>query len=292
MDYHIIIVDDHSLDNTVKLIEKYKNEDERISLIKHKINKGTLISRNDGVMKAKGEFIIIPDGDDIFSFGLFNKLYKVAKEKKIDIIKYNIYYGHKYFVNYAKYFPNIIVNQPKLFELIYYGEDNNKLLDLNLWNKFIKREIYIKALNKINQFYLNENMIYYEDALINYILYKQSKTFLFIELLGYLYLDNPNSMMHSYNSNANRAVKSFFLYLKFIFQYSNLQKEDEIINFILKRVKTELNLNDLYKFITQGFKFYNEVISTYLYSNKLSLENKKEVLAIKEIIRKAENKYS
>jgi cellulose synthase/poly-beta-1,6-N-acetylglucosamine synthase-like glycosyltransferase len=40
-DLEIIFVDDFSTDNSVKMIEKYQREDERIILLKHKKNKGT-----------------------------------------------------------------------------------------------------------------------------------------------------------------------------------------------------------------------------------------------------------
>ena len=46
----IILVDDFSEDNSVKLIENYQKEDKRIILIKHNKNKGTLISRNHGAI--------------------------------------------------------------------------------------------------------------------------------------------------------------------------------------------------------------------------------------------------
>ena len=42
-DIEIILVDDFSTDNSVKLIEKYQKEDERIILLKHNKNKGTFI---------------------------------------------------------------------------------------------------------------------------------------------------------------------------------------------------------------------------------------------------------
>ena len=134
-------------------------------------------------------------------------------------------------------------------------------------------------------------MIYYEDALINYVIYKQSKKFYFLDVLGYLYLDNPNSMMHSYGNNANKSVRSFFIYLKFIFQYSsNIKKEDEIINFNLKRVYEELKYNDLYKNINKYFDFYYEIIYLYLNSIKISFDNKKVARKIKKIKQKIEKK--
>ena len=54
----IIFADDASEDNSVKLIEKYQITDQRIKLVKHDKNVGTLINRNDGAISAKGEYLL------------------------------------------------------------------------------------------------------------------------------------------------------------------------------------------------------------------------------------------
>ena len=54
----IILVDDFSLDNSIKIIDNLQKDDERIVLIKHNYNKGTLISRINGILKSKGKYII------------------------------------------------------------------------------------------------------------------------------------------------------------------------------------------------------------------------------------------
>ena len=56
-DIEIIFIDDYSRDNSALIIEKNKKDDERIILLRNKKNKGTLISRNIGALKAKGEFL-------------------------------------------------------------------------------------------------------------------------------------------------------------------------------------------------------------------------------------------
>ena len=67
-DIEIILVDDHSTDSTLEIIEKLRKNDERIILIKNKKNKGTLKSRNEGVLKSNGKYLIFLDPDDLFSF--------------------------------------------------------------------------------------------------------------------------------------------------------------------------------------------------------------------------------
>ena len=78
-DIEIIFVDDYSKDNSIRKIENCQNEDERIILLKNKNNKGTLISRNIGALKAKGEFLIFPDSDDILSQNILSMCYELQK---------------------------------------------------------------------------------------------------------------------------------------------------------------------------------------------------------------------
>ena len=73
----IIFIDDHSTDDTIKIIENMQKEDGRIILLKNKQRKGTLITKNIGVYKSKGEFLLFVDPDDIISenilYCLFSK---------------------------------------------------------------------------------------------------------------------------------------------------------------------------------------------------------------------------
>ena len=93
----IIFVDDYSKDNTTKVIEELKKNDERIILIKLKRNKGTLIARNIGVLKSKGEFLIIPDADDILSKNILRICYYVAKKNNYDLIRFNMLFTKKFY---------------------------------------------------------------------------------------------------------------------------------------------------------------------------------------------------
>ena len=72
----IIFVDDASEDNSVKEIQKYQTKDKRIILIRHKINKGTLVTRNDGASISQGEYITFIDPDDLFYENILKNLNK------------------------------------------------------------------------------------------------------------------------------------------------------------------------------------------------------------------------
>ncbi len=64
--WEMIIVDDCSTDNTVKVVEEYCNIDSRIRIIKHSKNQGVAAARNTALSKAKGEYIAFLDSDDIW----------------------------------------------------------------------------------------------------------------------------------------------------------------------------------------------------------------------------------
>mgnify|MGYP000029312033 CR=1 FL=1 len=60
----ILIVDDVSNDNSVELVEKVIQNDNRARLIKHTVNKGPAGARNTIIKEAKGGYIVFFDDDD------------------------------------------------------------------------------------------------------------------------------------------------------------------------------------------------------------------------------------
>lgn len=62
-DFEIVVVNDGSTDNSVTEVEKIA--DSRIRLL-HQQNAGVSAARNKGISEAKGEFIALLDGDDLW----------------------------------------------------------------------------------------------------------------------------------------------------------------------------------------------------------------------------------
>ena len=62
-DFELIVIDDCSLDDTVKIISEYK--DPRIRLVRNQENQGISRSRNLGINLARGEYMAMSDHDDI-----------------------------------------------------------------------------------------------------------------------------------------------------------------------------------------------------------------------------------
>ncbi|HEY6901907.1 MAG TPA: glycosyltransferase family 2 protein [Puia sp.] len=61
--FELIIADDNSSDNTWEIISSFR--DSRIQAIRNEKNIGEYVNRNQCVQKAKGEYLIFIDGDDI-----------------------------------------------------------------------------------------------------------------------------------------------------------------------------------------------------------------------------------
>ena len=148
----IIFIDDCSKDNSIKLIEEYKKKDERILLIKNNFNKGTFISRNIGVLYSNSKYIIIPDpDDDILNKNIISICFKYSEKYNYDMIRFNIYKINekKAYNVYDQKKEKISISQPELSSYMFYGNNELYIIDYYIHNKFIKKELYIKALNSL-----------------------------------------------------------------------------------------------------------------------------------------------
>ena len=87
-DFEFIIVDDGSFDCAKEILEEFQKKDSRIVLFKAP-HKGAASSRNFGIKKAKGEYLLVLDSDDFFEKEMFSKMLKKAKEKDLDIVVSN-----------------------------------------------------------------------------------------------------------------------------------------------------------------------------------------------------------
>ena len=102
---------------------------------------------------SRGKYVIVIDQDDIFlSKNLFSVLYENSERYKLDILQFkrSFFFEVNETVKFRpeKKFPlyGSIITQPKL------GEIDNYLnyslgFTFNLWDKIIKRTIYLKAIN-------------------------------------------------------------------------------------------------------------------------------------------------
>lgn len=78
--WELVITDDCSTDNTVKLIEHLQEKDQRIRLYILSKNKGAGYSRNNSIKMSKGRYIAFCDSDDLWLRDKLEKQIKFMKE--------------------------------------------------------------------------------------------------------------------------------------------------------------------------------------------------------------------
>lgn len=88
-DIEIILVDDGSTDASGSICDTYAEKDPRIHSF-HKANEGVSRTKQLGLEKAHGEFIIYLDSDDYVAPTIYEKLYDKALEDSADIVSCDI----------------------------------------------------------------------------------------------------------------------------------------------------------------------------------------------------------
>lgn len=89
-DIEIICINDGCTDGTAEILNEYSLADKRIKVVAHN-NLGPGVSRNEGISKAEGEYLIFVDGDDWIEPELCDECYKKAKQYSVPLISFNAY---------------------------------------------------------------------------------------------------------------------------------------------------------------------------------------------------------
>lgn len=80
--WELLITDDCSSDDSIKIIEKYTKKDSRIKLFKLDKNSGAGVCRNKSIEMAQGKYIAFCDSDDVWMPHKLEKQLKFMNEKK------------------------------------------------------------------------------------------------------------------------------------------------------------------------------------------------------------------
>ncbi len=253
----IIYIDDYSQDESINLIKILKLIDNRISLVINNKNRGILFSKSLGVKISRGKYVIVVDQDDIFlSKILFDTIYKKTEKYNLDILQYKrvifienkkkiIFIPNKNFPNY-----NSIIVQPILGETKNFL-NNSLAFSFNLWDKIIRKHIYIKALNFVGENLYKSKIIQREDHIVTFALYKVANRYMRINIDGYLYIKHPKQASHNLNNQKSSLVYDEFTFLDFLYNNTNETKEEkniflrEFLNILKLKVCIKVNENKI-----------------------------------------------
>ena len=86
----IICVDDGSTDDSLEIVREYAQKDSRIVVITGP-NGGYGKAMNKGLDRATGEYIGILEPDDYVDLHMFEDLYRIAAENRLDLVKADFY---------------------------------------------------------------------------------------------------------------------------------------------------------------------------------------------------------
>lgn len=78
--FEMIIIDDGSKDKSSEIAKKYQKLDDRIKFFSQK-NSGSGAARNNGIKRAKGNFICLLDADDTWNDNFLQEQINLLKEK-------------------------------------------------------------------------------------------------------------------------------------------------------------------------------------------------------------------
>ncbi|APR01532.1 glycosyltransferase like 2 family protein [Clostridium botulinum] len=90
--FNLIIIDDCSTDDSVKIINLYKNMN-NVKIIKHKTNMGKSYTFNEGFKNAEGDYITIMGSDDYIKLNALENIdrFLLQQNQKIDFIYTDFY---------------------------------------------------------------------------------------------------------------------------------------------------------------------------------------------------------
>ena len=85
----VIVVNDGSTDKTEEIVKEYASRDERVVYV-YQDNAGVSAARNNGIERARGEYVIFIDSDDLLSEDALEKIYEGLKAEDADLAIFRV----------------------------------------------------------------------------------------------------------------------------------------------------------------------------------------------------------
>lgn len=229
-DIEIIAVNDGSTDSSLSILQEYEKKDTRVIVINN-INQGVSHSRNIGIDKACGDYLLFVDSDDWINLDMCERMYNKALSNQSDIVMCS------YIREFGSHSKEKIFNLKD--ETVY---ENEEIKELNrmiigpignelgsgegldslgtIWAKLYKSDL-IK--NNSHKFIDLKEIGSAEDTLFNIMIFKNVNKITFLNKPYYHYWKgNTNSITVGYNPNLRTQWHKLFEYIRNFINENNL----------------------------------------------------------------------
>lgn len=197
-DVEIIVVDDKSSDNSLKLVQQLSAKNLNIKIIEHEKNLGTFEARASGIRGASGKLIVFLDSDDKLSLEATDIISRTSIESGADFIFFGMKNSGKK-IRLTKTLPKTpLIGEEILKEFICVPAEP-------VWGiggKAIKRSLLLKSLEVLS--FVDKKFIYAEDALLCFVSAALANTAVSINQNLYIYVENESSITQSDSSFKKR----------------------------------------------------------------------------------------
>lgn len=175
----VIIVDDYSNDESIKILNKYKG----FKILKNKDNLGVAYSRNTGIEVARGDYITFIDSDDFVFDNYVDVILEKIKLKK-DLYIFNVMKNNQ--KEYC-FLHNKLISMDELIQR-FPGKYLSAFVSYWVWNKVFKKSI----INKFNIRFVDINFA--EDEKFCFDYFSVVNDMYFIDEKLYMYYETNNGL--------------------------------------------------------------------------------------------------
>ncbi len=283
----IILVNDNSTDNSPQIIKELSSEDSRVKIINNKNNKGTLYSRNIGILNSKGQYIMNLDNDDLFlNKEVFDTLYTEIEQGNYDIVGFAAAEGYTYKPMitqiYDNYFLNhkngLILYQPELTYFPYTRKKKFRPNNYLVWGRIVRKDLYIKTINNLGVSAIGEDRkmqkIYWtEDSSISVVLFSLAKSYKYIKKYGIFHYLSRSTASNTLRYDDKLFGEIFFLDLLYDFTENNFIRK----KYVVDKVK-EMRYDKYYNIYNENNnKYLKGVLSKILNCEFISEKDKNNI---------------
>lgn len=160
-DIEILVIDDKSEDESVKIALEFAKKDERVKIFQNDENLGTFATRNLGVLKSRADFIMFLDSDDFLALNACEVALTKIKQG-FDLLCFDAFVHRVKTKQFYRFKQDEVFNQKEFLEFL----SKQRHFCWSVWAKCFKKDIILKIFEKIK---IDERLSYGEDVLFCYM---------------------------------------------------------------------------------------------------------------------------